>query len=35
MLECLKTLNELSTRNDVHLIHVPSHSGIVGNERAD
>ena len=35
MLECLRSMNDLSQRNKVSIIWVPGHQGIEGNEKAD
>ena len=34
-LECINSLNDLATKNQVNLIWVPGHTGIHGNERVD
>ena len=33
--ECLDTLSALASRNEVTLVGVPGHCGVLGNEKAD
>ena len=34
-LKCWQALDEISASNQVNIIWVPGHSGIIGNERSD